>query len=49
MASSAVLALNSAEKRLRVLMIVRPLHQRIHLNRLSQDTGPLLSALALRH
>src|SRR5271170_5880958 len=36
MASSATLALNSAENRLRVLMVVRPLHLRIHLSRLSQ-------------
>ncbi len=34
-ASSATLALNSAENRLRVLIMVRPLDRRIHLNRLS--------------
>jgi len=39
--------LNSAENRLRVLMVVRPLHQRIHLSRLSQEVGPPLSALAV--
>ena len=36
-ASSATFALNSAENRLRVLMVDCPLHSRIHLNRLSQD------------
>ena len=41
-ASSATLALNSAENRLRVLMVVRPLHRRIHLSRLSQEAGPPL-------
>ena len=30
------LALNSAENRLRVLMVVRPVHRRTHLSRLSQ-------------
>src|SRR3989304_1231312 len=39
-ASSATLALNSPENRLRVLMVDRPLHRRIHLNRLSQKVGP---------
>jgi len=34
--------LNSAENRLRVLMVVRPLHRRIHLSRLSQEVGPPL-------
>jgi hypothetical protein len=38
------LALNSVENRLRVLMMARPLHRRIHLNRLSQDVGPPLSS-----
>jgi uncharacterized protein YegJ (DUF2314 family) len=37
------LALNSVENRLRVLMMARPLHRRIHLNRLSQDVGPPLT------
>src|SRR5215204_6257187 len=41
-ASSATFALNSAENRLRVLMMDRPLHRRIHLSRLSQEVGPLL-------
>jgi hypothetical protein len=41
-ASTATLALNSAENRLRVLMAVRPLHQRTHLSRLSQEVGPPL-------
>src|SRR3954468_11462327 len=41
-ASSATFALNSPENRLRVLMVDYPLHSRIHLNRLSQDTGPPL-------
>src|SRR5215211_3070782 len=41
-ASSATFALNSAENRLRVLMVDYPLHSRIHLNRLSQETGPPL-------
>jgi hypothetical protein len=36
------LALNSAENRLRVLMMDRPPHRRIHLNRLSQEVGPPL-------
>ena len=39
-ASSATFALNSAVKRLRVFMMVRPSHRRIHLNRLSQEPGP---------
>src|SRR5205807_10539681 len=43
-ASSATFALNSAENRLRVLMVDYPLHSRIHLNRLSQETGPPLLA-----
>jgi hypothetical protein len=42
-ASSATLALNSAENRLRVLMVDRPLPRQIHLNRLSQETGPPLN------
>jgi restriction system protein len=33
--------LNSPENRLRVLMVDRPLHRRIHLSRLSQKVGPL--------
>src|SRR5271169_4098421 len=41
-ASNATLALNSAENRLRVLMIVHPLHRRIHLSPLSQEVGPPL-------
>src|SRR3984885_15678725 len=41
-ASSATLALNSAENRLRVLMVVRPLHQQTHLSRLSHEVGPPL-------
>jgi hypothetical protein len=44
------LALNSAENRLRVLMMVRPLHRRIYLNRLSQEVGPpLIDAAATNH
>src|SRR5271168_4174981 len=42
MASSATFALNSAVNRLRVFMMVRPSHRRIHLNRLSQEPGPAL-------
>src|ERR1035437_7700480 len=42
-ASSATLALNSAENRLRVLMVDRPLRRQIHLNRLSQEVGPPLT------
>ena len=45
-ASSATLALNSAENRLRVLMVDRPLHRRIHLSRLSQEVGPPLPSLS---
>ena len=41
-ASSATLALNSAENRLRVLMVVHPLHRQIHLSPLSQEVGPPL-------
>src|SRR5215207_2095689 len=41
-ASSATFALNSAENLLRVLMMDRPLHRRIHLSRLSQEVGPPL-------
>src|SRR5260221_10232868 len=41
-ASSATLALNSPENRLRVLMMDRPLHRRIHLSWLSQEVGPPL-------
>ena len=41
-ASSATFALNSAVKRLRVFMMVRPSHRRIHLNRLSQEPAPAL-------
>src|SRR6266487_5945391 len=41
-ASSATLALNSPENRLRVLMVDRPSHRRIHLSRLSQEVGPPL-------
>jgi hypothetical protein len=41
-ASSATLALNSAENRLRVLMVIRPLYRRIHLTGLSQEAGPPL-------
>ncbi|HUE10124.1 MAG TPA: hypothetical protein VMQ54_04270, partial [Steroidobacteraceae bacterium] len=41
-ASRATLALNSAENRLRVLMVGRPLHRRIHLSSLSQEVGPPL-------
>src|SRR5215203_1686633 len=37
------LRLNSAENLLRVLMMDRPLHRRIHLSRLSQEVGPPLS------
>src|SRR5271169_7126090 len=44
-ASSATLALNSAENRLRVLMVGHPSHQRIHLSRLCQEVGPPLSRL----
>jgi hypothetical protein len=33
------LALNSAENRLRVLMVVRPLHRRIHLSRAVSGSG----------
>jgi hypothetical protein len=36
--------LNSAENRLRVLMVGRPLHRRIHLSPLSQEVGPPLYA-----
>jgi hypothetical protein len=36
------LALNSAENRLRVLMVGRPLNRRTHLSRLSQEVGPPL-------
>jgi hypothetical protein len=39
--------LNSPENRLRVLMMDRPLHRRIHLSWLSQEVGPPLCALAL--
>src|ERR1039457_3024287 len=46
-ASSATLALNSAENRLRVLMVDRPLRRQIHLNRLSQEVGPPLIPLNL--
>jgi hypothetical protein len=42
------LALNSAENRLRVLMVVRPLHQRIHLSRLSQEVDHLCPRPFLR-
>jgi len=42
-ASSATLALNSAENRLRVLMVDHPPRRRIHLSRLCQDVGPPLS------
>jgi hypothetical protein len=35
--------LNSAENRLRVLMVDHPLHPRIHLSRLCQEVGPPLS------
>src|SRR5215204_2420484 len=48
-ASSATFALNSAENRLRVLMMDRPLHRRIHLSRLSQEVGPLLCCLARQY
>src|SRR5258708_28337429 len=41
-ASSASLPLNSPENRLRVLMMDRPLHRRIHLSWLSQEVGPPL-------
>src|SRR5271167_3423475 len=41
-AASATLALNSAENRLRVLMVVHPLRRRIHLSPLSQELGPPL-------
>jgi hypothetical protein len=34
---------SSDENRLRVLMMDRPLHRRIHLNRLSQEVGPPLN------
>jgi hypothetical protein len=34
--------LNSAENRLRVLMVDHPLHPRIHLSRLCQEVGPPL-------
>jgi hypothetical protein len=34
--------LNSAENRLRVLMVGHPSHQRIHLSRLCQEVGPPL-------
>jgi hypothetical protein len=37
------LALNSPENRLRVLMMDRPLHRRIHLSWLSQEVGPPLT------
>src|SRR6185437_4636689 len=46
-ASSATLALNSAENRLRVLMVDHPLHRRIHLSRLCQEVGPPLGADAM--
>jgi hypothetical protein len=36
--------LNSPENRLRVLMVDRPLHPRIHLSRLSQEAGPPLGS-----
>jgi hypothetical protein len=36
------LTLNSAENRLRVPMVIRPLHRRIHLSRLSHEGGPPL-------
>ena len=42
-ATRATLVLNSAENRLRVLMVDRPLRRQIHLNRLSQEVGPPLS------
>src|SRR4029079_12327755 len=42
-ASSATLALNSAENRLRVLMVDRPLHRRIHRSRLVPQVVPTLS------
>jgi hypothetical protein len=38
-ASCAALALNSAENRLRFLMVIRPLHRRIHLGRLVSRSG----------
>src|SRR4029078_9864709 len=41
-ASSATLALNSAENRLRVLMVGHPQHRRTYLSRLSQKVGPPL-------
>ncbi|MGB6970364.1 MAG: hypothetical protein WBD76_14045, partial [Methyloceanibacter sp.] len=41
-ASSATLALNSAENRLRVFMVDHPFRHRIHLNHLSQKPGPPL-------
>src|SRR2546422_1758061 len=47
-ASSATLALNSPENRLRVLMVDRPSHRRIHLSRLSQEVGPPLRHVAVR-
>src|SRR4029077_18786626 len=48
-ASRATLALNSAENRLRVLMVIRPLYRRIHPTGLSQEAGPPLpSRLMLR-
>jgi hypothetical protein len=37
--------LNSAENRLRVLMVIRPLYRRIHLTGLSQEAGPPLKPL----
>jgi integrase len=37
--------LNSAENRLRVLMVDHPLHRRIHLSRLCQEVGPPLFTL----
>jgi hypothetical protein len=48
-ASSATLALNSAENRLRVLMVIRPPYRRIHLTGLSQEAGPPLVAPAGQH
>jgi hypothetical protein len=42
------LALNSAENRLRVLMVIRPLYRRIHPTGLSQEAGPPLSAAVIQ-
>jgi len=42
------LALNSAENRLRVLMVIRPLYRRIHLTKLSQEAGPPLIRIGIQ-